>query len=550
MECKRVNAHNFLLTVLVALLSTDAAMAFDDTGWCAGVTGTPVIACDDFDDYCPDPPCDDATGDDSPSQAAFLAVWPSDGCHTDPLFPPELPINAVVVGESVCEDPCVWDSRPCPGTSYCGISGPFSLRQTEGADYPFVRNPPHEDPYIFYGTSHRHDLVPRIEALNSAKGSVNGTDADPLVLEYVLDVWGNGVHSYGAAQVNRYIELTDGDDRAPAKVVYQNCIDNKWRPKVARENGKNHSAIAIGIFAVIDPDPCEPAVPEKNQQPLTYRLALYDGDEWIELKNDAYLPPDITLPVDMRVGGHLNYITMTIKANTIELALSCVRGGSTLNTTAIAPRTYLGGFSAMHVGNGACLPSRMDEYVDNVALAGGVLTDPIPTGACCMEGGSCIEDTTQAGCENREGGTYTNDGMNCATANCAQPPGACCVADPTGEGDYCVDEFDQDTCENALGGTFRGNFTTCVDPDILCCPKPFADADGDLDVDQRDFAVFQLCLGETAPFASSVCECFNRDDTGASQDLIDGMDFAEFKACTTGPDVPMNLGSPPAGCTP
>ena len=549
-----MNGRKLLFAALVAALSTDAAMAIDDTGWCAGVTGAPVIVCDDFDDYCPDPPCDDAVGDDSPDQAAVLAVWPrsEDNCLDVNLNP----VNAVVVEEYTCGQwniiddcdlPSNWPS--CVGTEFCGaheppseVSTPFSLRQSEaqnpGEDYPDIGYPWNPENYIFYGTSHRHDLVPRIQELDEIPqmgwGSVNGTDDDPLVLEFVIDAYGDDTHRYGAAQVNRYIELTDGSDRAPAEIEYQQRVDNKWRPKVDLvDRETDHDVIAIGIFAVLDPDPCEPAFP-RNQQPLTYRWSLYDGDRWIVLNANVLGTNNPSGEGGMRNGGHLNFITMTIKSSTIELASSCIKDGAPYSSTATAPRLYTGGFSTMYVGNGACLPSRKADYVDNIALTGGELGPVIPTGACCFGDGSCAEDATEAGCLNRLGGLYAGNGVDCVTANCLQPKGACCVNDPTGEGDFCVDAVEQATCEATLGGAYNGHFTACDDPGLLCCPDPFADMDGDQDVDQDDFAVFQGCMTNGPETLEPACKCLDQVSNGE----IDQDDWDAFEACASGPDVP------------
>lgn len=73
------------------------------------------------------------------------------------------------------------------------------------------------------------------------------------------------------------------------------------------------------------------------------------------------------------------------------------------------------------------------------------------------------------------------------------------------------------------------------------CGEPFADADGDTDVDQADFAVLQRCLTFGSPLAQPLsvqCRCFDRDDDGD----IDGSDVIRFVQCAGGP------GLPPAGC--
>ena len=77
------------------------------------------------------------------------------------------------------------------------------------------------------------------------------------------------------------------------------------------------------------------------------------------------------------------------------------------------------------------------------------------------------------------------------------------------------------------------------------CKGPFADADGDGDVDQGDFAVFQRChtgagLGPV-PDDPHYCRCFDRRIEGGLPGRdgdIDALDFAAFEACVSGPAVP------------
>jgi hypothetical protein len=74
------------------------------------------------------------------------------------------------------------------------------------------------------------------------------------------------------------------------------------------------------------------------------------------------------------------------------------------------------------------------------------------------------------------------------------------------------------------------------------CNTPFADADNDGDVDQDDFAEFQVCYSGTAPHPDTpeYCRCFNRE--GADND-VDDNDFTEFEKCAGGPNIPV-LGDP------
>ncbi|GMV98657.1 MAG: hypothetical protein AMXMBFR83_30050 [Phycisphaerae bacterium] len=69
------------------------------------------------------------------------------------------------------------------------------------------------------------------------------------------------------------------------------------------------------------------------------------------------------------------------------------------------------------------------------------------------------------------------------------------------------------------------------------CNDPFADADGDGDVDQFDFGRLQTCLtggGMMGPGADADCLCFDRDADGA----IGGGDLGAFIECVTGPGIP------------
>ncbi|MDM8005455.1 MAG: hypothetical protein QUV05_04795 [Phycisphaerae bacterium] len=482
--------------------------AIDTTGWCGTVTGSPVVLCEDFDDYCADPPCDDAVGDDTPNQDLFLAKWASDGCLKENQIDPSVAIVAN-------------DSR--------GQSPPFACKQQPGAYYPDAKL----NQYIYDGSSHRFDMLPEIVALDPGKGSVNGTDDHPLIIAYILDLPGDATHRFPAAQANRYLELTDGTDRAPAQVNLVDC-NGKIRPNVPVDDGFDHHAVAVGVFAAIS----LPAQICSDGRLITYRLALYNGDRWYELRAGIWGASGDGL----KVGGGLNTITMRIKSTTIEIQIDSTIDGLPSTETATAQRVYDGGFAALHLGNGACLPEvaadmsgqwDSSDYADNIALTGGVLEPPIPTGACCLSDATCIESLTSAGCVNRYAGTYAGDNVDCATANCPAPIGACCR--PNGQ---CVETTRED-CEDNLGGVFQGDFTACT-PEILCCADPFADADADGDVDQADFAVLQACFTGQAGGIATGCECFDRDNGGFGDGDIDSDDWSLFELCASGPGIPAN----------
>jgi hypothetical protein len=67
----------------------------------------------------------------------------------------------------------------------------------------------------------------------------------------------------------------------------------------------------------------------------------------------------------------------------------------------------------------------------------------------------------------------------------------------------------------------------------MTCHTPFADADGDGDVDQADFAAFQACFSGPGGGLFVNCDCFDRDD---DKD-VDSDDAGRFEACASGPGV-------------
>ncbi len=77
---------------------------------------------------------------------------------------------------------------------------------------------------------------------------------------------------------------------------------------------------------------------------------------------------------------------------------------------------------------------------------------PDPTGACCVDSGSCSVKT-QANCT----GAWTQDAV-CSPNPCPQPTGACCA-----DGACSV------TTQAACAGTFQGPGTTCQG---VTCPQP------------------------------------------------------------------------------
>lgn len=109
--------------------------------------------------------------------------------------------------------------------------------------------------------------------------------------------------------------------------------------------------------------------------------------------------------------------------------------------------------------------------------------------------------------------------------------GSCCHSDLT-----CT-ETDLPGCDGAF---YPGQ----VCASTLCCHLPFADSDGDGDVDQDDFGAFQICYSGTGAVPTG-CDCFDRNQ----DNRVDVNDLQAFTSCWTGPNVPWAANLTPA-CIP
>ena len=115
--------------------------------------------------------------------------------------------------------------------------------------------------------------------------------------------------------------------------------------------------------------------------------------------------------------------------------------------------------------------------------------------------------------------------------------------DPSRE-NYYFGNVPPETCDNGIDDDGNG-LADCGDPacsaELFCrCNfEIFADIDQDGDVDQFDFAVFQLCLTGSEPdhppipVDPELCLCFDLD----GDETVGGNELAAFEACASGPTV-------------
>ncbi len=117
--------------------------------------------------------------------------------------------------------------------------------------------------------------------------------------------------------------------------------------------------------------------------------------------------------------------------------------------------------------SGVCLDDLTEEVCGSLTnafyMGNGTPCDSLlcALGACCMADGSC-EDLMEVECD-AAGGAFEGGGTECATTECPQPRGSCCI-----EG-ICIPSQTQVNCE-ALG-TWNGPDSTCdPDPCTPSCP--------------------------------------------------------------------------------
>lgn len=347
--------------------------------------------------------------------------------------------------------------------------------------------------------------------------AVTGTDESVLSVYWLYDFPAmgqpNDMPSHGGHQINNYIELTDGVDRAPLDITYVDCGDgNLGRPRAALTDGTIHGAVAFGMVAVLDQNPCDEDWRGRFRPGIPYATApaVFDGRDWIMLTLDN-IPPGIPteppsgkvmgqvasgaqlvgggLPPGLAPAGESPWATRRYAWARIDVAthyITVVFGNRQAGQIWVAtvPRQYQGGFQALYAGNSACLQNPHPYYFDSLVINGGTFsTQVLPFGACCAPSG-CSEVASAAECPD---------------------------------------------------GKFSP-WTACDDPGYLCCPIPWADSDRDGDVDSTDFGFFQRCYTGGLVGVAQECACLDSNN----DNMIDEQDLLSFIQCSTGPGLAMD----------
>ncbi len=305
-------------------------------------------------------------------------------------------------------------------------------------------------------------------------------------------------------------------------------------PNMATNPAPIRTIIAAGVLGMMDTDPCHCT---GTHGPVNYHLNVFNGQKWWMLKTNSpvlttgTISPDptgktgLSTPGDFALNGgtnggkSFNWVTLTIRTNTIDVTLRTQErakegGNFIITSTAVGlPRAYMGGFNALRMG--------VDEGCEilgtesNPWACGGSNTKPLRSRA--NNAGALVYDDVYF----YGGAPITEDG-------------ACCHADST------CSVVAADQCD----GVFRGRSTTCETLVQPCCPKAYGDTDSDGDVDVADFGPLQRCL--TTPLGDPMsAECYCLDYNGSAS--IDEVDVEHFIACASGPDLPGNDVAPCSG---
>jgi hypothetical protein len=238
-----------------------------------------------------------------------------------------------------------------------------------------------------------------------------------------------------------------------------------------------------------------------------YNAATFDGLKWYDL-----VPTLFPGYGEFKHDDGGAWFTMTIKTSSYVVKLESATHGT---SEATIPRQYTGPFNKVGIGTG--LSCQLD-----------------PNNGQCVDSYSCW-NYAQGNSDWGWNKVYLDtpvllDGVYQSLY------GACCAVDGT------CSVTDESTCVTG-NGRFHGLGSSCAG--VRCCPRPFADADHDGDVDQVDFSYLQLCHTGWYGGVASGCECFNRD----SDNDVDADDMADFDACWTGPNVPWSQALTP-DCVP
>ncbi|MBX3378002.1 MAG: DVUA0089 family protein [Phycisphaeraceae bacterium] len=217
-----------------------------------------------------------------------------------------------------------------------------------------------------------------------------------------------------------------------------------------------------------------------------------------------------------------SWVNTTVSGGTYTIAMtgSCfIAGGPTGACCLGAP-----GYSCITTSSSSCATAG-GTYLGDGSLCSSC--PPPPTGACCLNDGTC-QTLTQLACITANG-TYAGNGVLCAAANCP-PGGACCFF-------ATCSTLTSAACA-AQGGAWLGAGSACGS-----CPTPYAETGdaGDLPATAESVngsgtlvgIVGNLGTGDADMFKINVCNAANFEASTVGLTTVDTQLFL-FKSDGTG----------------
>ena len=473
--------------------------------------------------------------------------------------------------------------------SYSNYSQWFARGERDATSWHSDCFPPANKIYEHLGTQTSFSMIDAIQREGKwpAANSVNGTDAKPLYLKVYWYYQGTYAMEHFLPM---YSELSLGADRAPTDYILQTCVNARGPyPTICQQEPINvpairgnyptaecpnynthpfpvHAAIAVGMMAFIDRNPCADNH-EGEVSPMTWHVSFFDGQQWRQLLStgvgcgswiDQCDPPGVVgtncgcnqgwettyNKPDDNNKDWVQFYELAIKTSTVEIkhymkwrALNDYDKDGPWESLVSKPRYYTGPFNTYRQGvapgceldpadtsNGKgvwdCKANTVREPFGKwigLRRAGDIPPPPCPAWS--------------------EAAWYQSWADNPVVWGGEPDTGACCLPDLT-----CEEDKSPSYCEG-VSGDFHGG-KSCAEV-YACCPDLFADSDRDGDVDQVDFAAFQLCYTGSGGGVPPGCECWNRDKNNG----VDYNDFTAFNDCWTGPNVPFDPENP-GSCVP
>jgi hypothetical protein len=479
------------------------AAVLDTRSWAVCPSGQPnQIFCDDYDCYCAGGYCQQNPPAKCPEDAAktngpMLQVW-------------------------------VLTSKNLANGNACGST--WNLEDSlQVFSEPFGNGMPCQQ-----GAQLGHTTVTIRDDIQNTFGSaylaVAGTDANPLVMSMNLQ---NQSGDTRVRAANVFYELSFGSDYAPTDYVDRQAdcaacgvnVTQDWGRVLCAQNrpipgcpdpatAPLHASIAVGFVAYLDPDPCDCG--QASHGSSVSHLAVFDGQHWIVLDEGMYPGTG-----SFTLYGNLASLALTLKTDTMQVEYTSYNEAApplTVREYSVAtiPRRYLGPFDTLHGGFGIGCAINSSGW------------------DTCAAARRCLRGSPGAGRpSNDDFVLYGGEGY-------VAPPqtGACCLPD----GQCTITS--EANCEGALQGTYQGDYLSCgvVPCHPRCDRVPYADSDGDNDVDGVDFGAFQSCFDPTG--LRPGCACFDRGH-GFPDGRINLADLEAFVACATGPNIPFAAANHP-----